>query len=503
MTSNHGRVLRAAAMTLTGLLALSGCAVSQSSAPDDVNSLQQLPDTTASSEAEGGNTRLTGLNRVTTSNERLHMYAAHLELKDHPQISRATRESVTASIDAFLADHQDALDEDVTAKPELNINSQAASADQSVLGVSQQIYEFAGASGANSYRTQWFDVQQDREIPTRELFSSSEAWDHVRQMLAEQANSKAGIDLESVTDLPEEATDDVQFTTSGDLQVQVDEYLIAPGSEGTIVLQLDAGRIDGLLSDLGRAAQGSVVEHDAAPTPEPVPGTSESGSATPEEEQQQNTPAQVPEVSQVDCREAKCVALTFDDGPGASTGYLLDSLKKEGVPATFFVVGPNAQARPQLLQRMQAEGHQIGNHTFSHRSLPALASSEVAKELLRTDEAISSATGYSSTLVRPPYGAHNKDVDRIVTSPLILWDVDTLDWKHRNTNKTISTAMDEVRPGSIILMHDIHASTVAAVPGLIRQLKDKGYTPVRVDQLFAHSKLSAGKAYYRGEHPAS
>lgn len=129
------------------------------------------------------------------------------------------------------------------------------------------------------------------------------------------------------------------------------------------------------------------------------------------------------------------------------------------------MVGPNAQARPQLLRRMQAEGHQIGNHTFSHRSLPALASSEVAKELLRTDEAISSATGYSSTLVRPPYGAHNKDVDRIVTSPLILWDVDTLDWKHRNTNKTISTAMDEVRPGSIILMHDIHASTVAAVPG--------------------------------------
>lgn len=163
-----------------------------------------------------------------------------------------------------------------------------------MLGVSQQIYEFAGASGANSYRTQWFDVQQDREIPTGELFSSSEAWDHVRQMLAEQANSKAGIDLESVTDLPEEATDDVQFTTSGDLRVQVDEYLIAPGSEGTIVLQLDAGRIDGLLSDLGRAAQGSVVEHDAAPTPEPVPGTSESDSATPEEEQQQNTPARCP-----------------------------------------------------------------------------------------------------------------------------------------------------------------------------------------------------------------
>jgi peptidoglycan/xylan/chitin deacetylase (PgdA/CDA1 family) len=97
--------------------------------------------------------------------------------------------------------------------------------------------------------------------------------------------------------------------------------------------------------------------------------------------------------------------------------------------------------------------------------------------------------------VRPPYGAHNTQVDALIDAPLVLWDVDTLDWKHRDPAKVASIAMQEVRDGSIILMHDIHESTVKAVPELVKQLKRQGYTPVTVDELFDGQDFNSSTAY--------
>jgi peptidoglycan/xylan/chitin deacetylase (PgdA/CDA1 family) len=197
----------------------------------------------------------------------------------------------------------------------------------------------------------------------------------------------------------------------------------------------------------------------------------------------------------VDCATTKCVALTFDDGPGEYTNRLLDELSAQHAPATFFVLGKNVKKYPKTLQRMVAEGHQIGSHTFDHKDITKLTAEGIQHEVQWTDEAVEEAAGVRPQILRPPYGSHGAVYDRLIPYPLVLWDVDTLDWKHHDPQKTVKIALEEAKPGSIILMHDIHESSVKAVPQLVGKLHDAGYTLVTVDQLFAGTDFKASKAY--------
>lgn len=197
----------------------------------------------------------------------------------------------------------------------------------------------------------------------------------------------------------------------------------------------------------------------------------------------------------VDCAITKCVALTFDDGPGEYTNRLLDELSEQHTPATFFVLGKNVKKYPKTLKRMVDEGHQIGSHTFDHKDITKLTAEGIEHEVQWTDEAIEQAAGVKPQILRPPYGAHGAVYDRLIPYPLVLWDVDTLDWKHHDPQKTVKIALEEAKPGSIILMHDIHESSVKAVPQLVSKLHDAGYTLVTVDQLFAGTDFKPAKAY--------
>lgn len=199
----------------------------------------------------------------------------------------------------------------------------------------------------------------------------------------------------------------------------------------------------------------------------------------------------------VDCNKEKCVALTFDDGPGRYTERLLNQLKEANVPATFYLLGQNAPIYPKTVQRMVREGHQLGNHTLSHKSLTTLSKTQVSHEVQDSAKKIKNVAGTAPDTMRPPYGARNKDVDSRIDVPLVLWDVDTLDWQHRDPKKTVKIAMNEVSDGSIILMHDIHESSVKAVPNLIKKLKKKGYKLVTVNELFADKKFEGSKTYAR------
>lgn len=200
-----------------------------------------------------------------------------------------------------------------------------------------------------------------------------------------------------------------------------------------------------------------------------------------------------------DCSEVKCVALTFDDGPGAHTARLLDMLKQRHAKATFFVVGPNVKANPALVKRAVAEGHQIGNHSWSHPSLTKLSPGAIRKEVRSTSAAVKQATGRGTESIRPPYGAVDKKVRRVLAGEpnahVILWSVDTLDWKHHDPAKTLAAVKQGVQPGGIILMHDIHKTSVDAVPAVVDYLQSKGYTLVTVDQLLAPEHPRSGKAY--------
>ena len=197
----------------------------------------------------------------------------------------------------------------------------------------------------------------------------------------------------------------------------------------------------------------------------------------------------------VDC--ANCVAITYDDGPGAETNRLLDKLKAKNAHASFMVLAPNAEQHPELLKRMKAEGHTIGNHTKSHRQLNTLSYDQVSQEIDAGNAAIKKATGQGTRWVRPPYGATNATVDQATRDKGVsqaLWDVDTVDWKDRNSDHVCSAAVQGARAGSIVLMHDIHPTTVDAADCVIDGLRAKGLEPVSLDRLLRTPV--AGKRYY-------
>ncbi|MEQ4719620.1 polysaccharide deacetylase family protein [Nonomuraea sp. B19D2] len=186
----------------------------------------------------------------------------------------------------------------------------------------------------------------------------------------------------------------------------------------------------------------------------------------------------------VDCRRVKCVALTFDDGPGRHTGTLLRHLAKYHARATFFVLGSNVVTYPRVLRRTVAAGHEIGNHTWSHPLLTRLPAARVRSQIARTDRAVKAAAGVMPHLVRPPYGAFNRAVRRQIARPIVMWNVDTLDWRYRNSATVARRTLRSVRPGSIVLFHDIHRTTVGAMPRVLKSLAKRGYHFVTVSELF-------------------
>lgn len=218
-------------------------------------------------------------------------------------------------------------------------------------------------------------------------------------------------------------------------------------------------------------------------------------------EDPQATTDQVPE--EVDCQQVACVALTFDDGPGEYTDALLDKLAEHHAPATFFVLGKNVGHYPEAIQRMVDEGHQVGSHGYDHKDITKLTREGIEHEVQWTNEAVEKAAGVTPQVFRPPYGANGVVYNRLIPAPLVLWDVDTEDWLHRDAKQTVQTAMDEVAPGSIILMHDIHQTSVAAVPELVDDLQQAGYTLVTIDELFAHTEFEPAAVYSRLETSAT
>lgn len=238
------------------------------------------------------------------------------------------------------------------------------------------------------------------------------------------------------------------------------------------------------------AASSSAPSEPPAPSPEP----SEPATSTPQPEP---TPTPAPQPAGPDCKKLKCIALTYDDGPFPDeTGELLETLRRYKVKATFFMLGQNVKAYPDTVKEIVATGSELANHSWGHPSLPGLSNEGMRRELQRTNDAIEKATGVRTALMRPPYGATNKRLDRVTRQlgmSQIYWDVDTLDWKYRSTGRLVNYVLSNARRNEVVLMHDIHYSTVAAAPRIIRGLKAKGYTLVTVSELYP--TLRAGGRY--------
>jgi peptidoglycan/xylan/chitin deacetylase (PgdA/CDA1 family) len=197
--------------------------------------------------------------------------------------------------------------------------------------------------------------------------------------------------------------------------------------------------------------------------------------------------------------ESSTVAMTFDDGPHPKlTPRLLDMLKERNIKATFFVVGKCVAEYPDIAKRIVDEGHEIANHTWNHPQLPKLSPTAFAAEITQTNDAIKQATGILPVTMRPPYGATNATINKRLNEEyglsVILWSVDPQDWKIRKSDHVSSHIIKNAAPGSIILAHDIHASTIDAMPAALDALQAKGYKFATVSELISMDRPAAPKS---------
>ena len=373
-------------------------------------------------------------------------------------------EDMDARARAFLADSVP----NPEVPPELSGTWETVLDAPAWAGVRVDLYEFAGASGRASTSVLYGEKLSGTALRSVDLLAPTARRTAVDAVVAAlRADGHEVLDdLADAPDLETRLFDDVVVGPRGELVVRVGEGLVLPFSEGVVDVTLAPSVAEGVLSEQGRDLRDAVVGlvGPASPTPTPAAPVSPRPAAS------------------VDCAVVACVALTFDDGPGKETGRLLDDLAAAGAPATVFVLGTSVRAHPDLVRRMAAEGHEVGTHTWSHKQLTKLGEEGQRREVQRGVRAVEEA-GVTPTVFRPPYGSYNATTRKVVGAPMILWDVDTLDWKTRSTDATVASAVGDARAGSIVLMHDIHAPTVDAVPRVVAGLRERGFTLVTVSQL--------------------
>lgn len=197
----------------------------------------------------------------------------------------------------------------------------------------------------------------------------------------------------------------------------------------------------------------------------------------------------------------KYVALTFDDGPKAgTTDRLLDGLKERGATATFFLIGEQIEDNAALVARMAEEGHQIGNHTWSHKRLEGAPPDEAAHEVERTEAALEALLGGGEYWLRPPYGGVNAGSEASFGVPMVKWSVDPRDWENRDAGKVTRAILENTEPNSIILLHDIYPTSVEAALRVVDCLQEEGYWFVTVEELLRLNGVNpeAGVMYRTG-----
>lgn len=202
----------------------------------------------------------------------------------------------------------------------------------------------------------------------------------------------------------------------------------------------------------------------------------------------------------VDCSAVKCIALTFDDGPSKYAGELLDIFKKHDVKATFFLEGQYAavKARRVFVKRMAKEGHDLGNHSYTHPRFPEISEAKIRQEITKTQNVVFKTTGVKPKLLRPPYGVMDDRVYEIATEmrmPLMLWNAGSRDWALRDADEIYEQVLSEAKPGAVVLMHDWVRETIDAMPRIVTALKKQGYHLVTVSTMYQGKKLVGGELY--------
>ncbi|MFC4588885.1 polysaccharide deacetylase family protein [Sphaerisporangium corydalis] len=415
-----------------------------------------------------------------------HIYAGHPELPSAPALTKRLAEVNAAAVRRFSRDAPAARPG--TASTELNVGWQLTAASAGVYGVRLRTGSFTGGRWSNSLSTFWYDQTARRVHDSTGLLRDAAALGTLASIVRDRLRDLGqGTRVEAVK--PTGALfDSLNFNPHGDLVAEFDDGQVAPERMGRVAVAVPTADATPLLSDFGRRAMAAV---DSA-TPSSMPGSPPPG-FTPGPQPTHEGP--------VDCAAARCVALTFDDGPGPDTGALLDALARYGARATFFTLGASAEAQPALMRRMAAARHLVAGHAWSHRDLATLDVRQISDELSRTQIAIGATTGRTPPLMRAPYGGVTPQVAesaRALGLAIIGWSVDAADARDPDPASVARRATAGVRPGSIVLMHDGGHATVAALPRILTALAARGYVFVTVPELYGPHGMEPGQVHNVG-----
>ncbi|MDA2803124.1 polysaccharide deacetylase family protein [Nocardiopsis suaedae] len=403
-------------------------------------------------------------------------------------------EPFAEELDSIVEDKADDYRAAVSGAESLDVKGALSAAGPDVLAVRLALKEKNSDGEHTGTSTYWYDTATAHTAYSSELLDGQKGLDELNE-LVEKRLEDGGVDPEALYPIAG-LYDSVGFNPDGDVVVEFDQGQVAPSSEGPLHAVVPREDAEPLLSDFGRQAQETATQV--------TPDLELEKSGTPKDG---GGAAQVPgrlapdAPSGVDCSdpESKCIALTFDDGPGGRTPEVLDTLAEYDAKATFFVTGGPVRENLRTVRREYAEGHEVANHTVSHPDLTTVSKDKVRDELTEVQGLVTRETGERPVLMRPPYGATDDDV-AAVSKELglaeIIWNVDTNDWKDRNASIVAERALKGAAPGAIILMHDIHGTTIDAVPEIVKGLDEKGYTMVTVSQLLGETE--PGESYLDG-----
>ena len=367
------------------------------------------------------------------------------------------------------------FDENVTGELNISFDTFAHHSDMHSFILKSYSY-VGGANGITEIRSFHYNPNTSESITIEDIFENDvHRLNDVSKLVQEQLHNDPKIKdylfQEEVTKHTEPIWKNFQnfALTNDSLIFYFNKYDIAAGAIGTPTVSVSLAKLDNLLATEFKRKEIKPKDNSIA-----TPSTKKDN----DKKVEQNT------TEKVTTSTNKRVALTFDDGPEPKvTPQILETLQKYDAKATFFMLGSRVEYYPEIARDVQSAGHELGNHTWNHPNLVKANAKKISEEINKTSTIIEDITGQKATLFRPPYGSFNKTVSEQSDLPIILWDVDTLDWKHRSSDQLLAYVKQNTRDGSIILMHDIHQSTADGLDAVLAYLKDEGYEFVTVSQL--------------------
>lgn len=362
----------------------------------------------------------------------------------------------------------------------LNIQLETKKVTDDIYSLIFTAYAYTGgANGMTTIQPFTIDVKNNHVLQLKDIMElNEETLTEVRSFIIAELKKDDEVYFYVMDELLDEALKDASkwkwSLSKKGLSLYFDEYEITAGAAGAIKIHLPLGKLSSFLSE-------TIVNELKIPV-------------------RQEKKEQIRHQQRKIDPNGKYVALTFDDGPSAKvTPRVLAALKEHQALATFFMLGSQVEYYPEIVKQVAKAGHEIGNHSKGHPDLTQLSNKQTTQELVGTNKKIKALIGKDPTTFRPPYGALNGDVKKIAKEnnmSVILWSVDSLDWKNRNA-KTINQIVGrDVVPGSIILMHDIHVTTADALPELLTRLKKEGYEFLTVSELLSLENKSDDSPFF-------